>query len=146
MSTPRLSSRSTAYAAVLLGLIGAISASDPSFATSARSASDSPQPQIAAGFALYKERCVLCHSENLAGGAGPALKGEDFVGQWEGKPLRSLYSRILMTMPGNDPGSLTPAQVLTLVSYIANENSLAEWKTAFKSPDDLTNIVVRSAK
>ena len=68
------------------------------------------------------------------------------MAQWEGKPLRSLYSRILMTMPGNDPGSLTPVEVLALVSYIANENALAEWKTPFKSADDLTSIVVRKSK
>jgi mono/diheme cytochrome c family protein len=137
---------STVYAAGLLALIGAISAACPSFATTAPSASASTRKQIAAGIALYKERCVLCHSENLAGGAGPPLRGEDFVAQWEGKPLRSLYSRILMTMPGNDPGSLTPVEVLALVSYISSENTLAEWKTPFKSADDLTSIVVRKSK
>jgi hypothetical protein len=49
-------------------------------------------------------------------------------------------------MPGNDPGSLTPVEVLTLVSYIANENTLAEWKTPFKSADELTSIIVRKSR
>jgi len=49
-------------------------------------------------------------------------------------------------MPGNDPGSLTPVEVLALVSYISSENTLAEWKTPFKSADDLTSIVVRKSK
>lgn len=102
--------------------------------------------QIAAGVALYKNRCAQCHSENLTGGAGPPLRGEDFVMQWDGKPMRALYSRILMTMPGDDPGSLTAAQVLKLVSYIASENSLADWKSPFESPNALNPIVMRNPK
>lgn len=102
--------------------------------------------QIAAGVALYKNRCVQCHSENLTGGAGPPLRGDDFAMQWDGKPMRALYSRILMTMPGDDPGSLTGAQVLTLVSYIANENSLANWKGPFESANALNLIVMRNPK
>ena len=104
------------------------------------------QQQINAGISLYKERCVKCHSENLVGGAGPPLNGEDFAQQWDGKPMRALYSRILMTMPADDPGSLTPAQVLTLVSYIASENLLAEWDEPLKSANELTNLPMRNRK
>jgi len=114
--------------------------------SSAAAWSPDAQKQIENGAALYKSRCVLCHSENLAGGAGPPLRGEDFEMRWNGKPLRALYSRILMTMPGNDPGSLAPDQVLTLVSFIASENSLAHWTRPFTSADDLNGIAMRARK
>lgn len=140
------SARSAAY---LFGLgmaifMGAMWVAYP--CTAAEGHSLKAKEQIAAGVALYKNRCVQCHSENLTGGAGPPLRGEDFVMQWVGKPMRALYSRILMTMPGDDPGSLTAAQVLTLVSYIASENSLADWKGPFESPNSLNLIVMRNPK
>ena len=128
----------------VMALVDTISFGYPSQAATA--VSPEAQKQIAAGVAIYKDRCVQCHSENLAGGAGPPLRGEDFAAQWDGKTMRLLYNRILMTMPGDDPGSLTPAQVLTLVSYIASENSLANWKSPIKSADDLTKIVMRNPK
>ena len=109
-------------------------------------AASSPQDQIAAGVAVYNTRCQRCHSEKLAGGAGPPLRGGDFAAQWQGKPLRALYGRILMTMPYDDPGSLTPEQVLSLVSYIASENQFAEWTRPFTSPNELTTITIGRGK
>lgn len=140
------SARSAAY---LFGLgmtifMGAIWVACPCIAAEGHSLK--AKEQIAAGVALYKNRCVQCHSENLTGGAGPPLRGEDFVMQWDGKPMRALYSRILMTMPGDDPGSLTPAQVLTVVSFIASENSLAAWQAPFKSANELSAITMRKPK
>jgi mono/diheme cytochrome c family protein len=101
--------------------------------------------QIEAGTASYEQHCTKCHSENLVGGAGPPLRGEDFESHWNEKPMRALYNRILMTMPGDEPGSLTTAQVLDLVSYITRETFLIP-DTAFKTPDELTNIIMRSTK
>jgi mono/diheme cytochrome c family protein len=136
--------RGSVCALGLLALIAVASSLLPSRAATPRS--PAAQDQIAEGIALYKIRCVQCHSENLAGGAGPALRGEDFVAQWEGKPMRALYSRILMTMPGNDPGSLAPEQVLSLVSYIASEDALADWKNPFISASELTKIIMGTTK
>jgi mono/diheme cytochrome c family protein len=146
MRAPRPSERFPAYVrgvgmTVVMGAIWVAGAF-----VAAEGASPDAKKQIAAGITLYKNHCVKCHSENLAGGAGPALRGEDFLMQWDGKPMRALYSRILMTMPGDDPGSLTPAEVLTLVSYIASENSLANWKSPFKSANELGAITMRKPK
>jgi mono/diheme cytochrome c family protein len=115
-------------------------------AKAATPAASTATEQIAAGVEVYTARCQRCHSEKLAGGAGPPLRGDDFVAQWDGKPLRALYGRILMTMPYDDPGSLTPEQVLSLVSYIASENHFAEWTSPFVSPNELTNITIEQAK
>src|SRR5205823_14311499 len=46
------------------------------------------EEQARRGLAIYKERCVMCHGEKLEGGpVGPALSGEDFMGDWQGKSV-----------------------------------------------------------
>jgi S-disulfanyl-L-cysteine oxidoreductase SoxD len=125
-------------------MASAMWAVSPSEASSPASAS--VQKQLTSGIAVFREHCVKCHSENLAGGAGPSLRGEDFLNQWDGKTMRALYSRILMTMPLDDPGSLTSQEVLGLVSYIASENSLAKWTKPFASPNELNSITLSKPK
>ena len=97
--------------------------------------------EIDIGAKLYAARCATCHGDALNGGDhGPELKGKGFWAEWQGAPARRLYSRILSTMPMNDPGSLSPAETLSLVAFVthANGHPLPPVKTA----DDLNAIVL----
>ena len=47
----------------------------------------------------------------------PALTGDTFVMNWQGKSVGELFEKISTTMPGLDPGSLTPEQVADLVAH-----------------------------
>jgi|SRR5579872_2873101 len=80
--------------------------------------------QAEAGKAIYAQKCASCHRDSLAGGVNesPPLKGAQFMAAWQGMPLRSLYSRILSTMPKSDPGSLSEAETLNLLAYLLQEN------------------------
>jgi len=79
--------------------------------------------QAATGAAVATERCAVCHGDALVGGEhAPALKGAAFWANWQGKPARALYSRIISTMPLDDPGSLSPEQTIALTAYIARLN------------------------
>ena len=47
----------------------------------------------------------------------PALVGDTFVTNWQGKSIGDLFERISLTMPALDPGSLMPQQVADLVAH-----------------------------
>ena len=47
----------------------------------------------------------------------PALTGDTFIMNWQGKSVGELFEKISLTMPALDPGSLMPAQVADLVAH-----------------------------
>lgn len=76
------------------------------------------------GHALFVARCGICHGANAEGGDhGPILHDPDFWAQWAGGPARKLYSRIISTMPADDPGSMPPAEVTQIVDYLSRLNT-----------------------
>ena len=77
------------------------------------------EAQAQRGATLYAEQCASCHGEDMMGVADlfPALIGDTFVTNWQGKSVGELFEKISTTMPGLDPGSLTPEQVADLVAH-----------------------------
>ena len=83
--------------------------------------------QATEGEPIFATKCALCHGDTLQGGDhGPALKGTGFWTVWQGQPARKLYSRIISTMPYNDPGTLTESETLAVTALIARSNGAAE--------------------
>jgi mono/diheme cytochrome c family protein len=76
------------------------------------------EAQAKRGSTLYSEQCASCHGDDLSGVADlfPALKGDVFVNNWQGKPVAELFDKIAMTMPALDPGSLKPEQTADLLA------------------------------
>jgi hypothetical protein len=85
--------------------------------------------QAARGATEYETQCSGCHNPDLAGGTGPALKEARFARDFAGKDLSALYSKILKTMPRNNPGGLDEDTSLDLVAHILKENGFAAGKT-----------------
>jgi len=98
--------------------------------------------QAARGKTLFEARCVGCHQ----GGMGPALDGDEFLATWDGKTARALYSRILTTMPSDDPGSLSEPQVLDLVAYILGANGSPAGAKDIESANELNDTKIVRAK
>jgi mono/diheme cytochrome c family protein len=97
--------------------------------------------QAARGKSVYDKQCSTCHD----GGMGPSLTGDDFLATWENKTVRTLYSRILTTMPSDEPGSVPEADLLDLMAYLIRVNGFPAGSKAFESPNDLNAIkIVRS--
>jgi mono/diheme cytochrome c family protein len=97
--------------------------------------------QARSGKAAYSTACASCHLENLAGDTmSPALVGSDFVASWENKKLRPLYSRILSTMPADNPGTLSEKTVLDIVAYVLEANGFPSGNAALERADDLNTI------
>lgn len=99
--------------------------------------------QVERGQAAFASNCASCHGAALGGGFGPPLKGAQFLGEWDGKTARNLYSRILTTMPASDPGSLPSKTVLALTVYLLSENGVSVGSKAPASPDQLNAIVIK---
>jgi len=55
--------------------------------------------QTAKGRFEYAQKCAVCHGTQLQGTGGPALKGTQFVAQWNGKKLSELYNYVHTNMP-----------------------------------------------
>jgi mono/diheme cytochrome c family protein len=80
--------------------------------------------QAARGQAVYKERCLSCHMESLdGGGVAASLVGDDFMGDWQGKTVADLLRRTVLTMPGDDPGSLKPQEAADSLAYVFSKNT-----------------------
>ena len=97
--------------------------------------------QAARGKSVYDKQCSTCHD----GGMGPSLTGDDFLATWENKTVRTLYSRILTTMPSDEPGSVPEPDLLDLMAYLIRANGFPAGSKAFESPNELNTIkIVRS--
>lgn len=79
--------------------------------------------QARRGQTVYRQECLKCHGENLAGGeAAPPLVGAEFLRTWNGKTAGAFYEAIRKTMPSDDPGNLSTRQYADLVAYIFGAN------------------------
>lgn len=82
------------------------------------------EEQATRGQALYYQHCLQCHGETMAGvDKAPALAGPQFAATWNAAPLAALVARIL-TMPPEQPGSLTLEQSVDLLTYVLWYNGL----------------------
>ena len=99
--------------------------------------------QATRGKTGYDNQCGNCHD---GGGMGPALKGDDFLASWENKTVRSLYSRILTTMPSDAPGTLQEQELLDIIAYLIRANGFPSGDKALATPDELNDIKIIRAK
>jgi S-disulfanyl-L-cysteine oxidoreductase SoxD len=95
------------------------------------------------GVSEYGAHCANCHGAKLEGGVhAPPLIGPQFQGNWAGKRARLLYSRIISTMPQNDPGTLSPQQVLAITLYVFASNGIEWVGHTPSSPNDLNTLTI----
>ena len=73
--------------------------------------------QAAKGEETYFNMCVNCHPKGYYAGPG-------FKTNWNNRPLWDLWDWISNKMPKNDPGSLTPAEVVQVMAYILQQNKM----------------------
>ena len=98
---------------------------------------------LPSGKTEFAGHCAGCHGAVLEGGQhAPALLGSGFQANWLGKSARSLYSRIISTMPQDNPGTLTPAQALSITLFLFDRNHIVLGNTPIASPNDLNPITI----
>jgi mono/diheme cytochrome c family protein len=86
--------------------------------------------QAKRGEAMYGEFCASCHAPALTGGEmAPALVGGDFNADWVGLSVNDLFERIRVSMPQNNPGSLSRQQNADIVAFILSAGKYPAGKT-----------------
>ena len=90
--------------------------------------------QAAAGDAIYKAKCVNCHSTELLGGGGgaaPPLRTDVFLDRWREDDLTSLFQLMKTEMPrNNERGTLEEGEYLSLLAFVLQANAFPPGKDA----------------
>ena len=128
---------SRALPAIALGLIA--SAVFTTHSLSAQSGGAYTADQAKAGAAIFAAQCSVCHGQKLEGISGPQLAGPDFMGE-TADDLRDL---IASQMPLTNPGSLKPAEVLQVLSYILQQNKYPAGDSALTAAKAKTVKIVK---
>lgn len=77
------------------------------------------EEQARRGEAVYQRACGGCHGGDLAGdGFSPALGGPAFLGNWNGTTLGDLFERIRISMPPEDPESVSRTQKADILAFL----------------------------
>jgi mono/diheme cytochrome c family protein len=100
------------------------------------------QAQAKRGEALYQEQCASCHGPDLAGGEmAPAVVGADFYSGWLDLTLGDLSERIRISMPQNNPQSLSRAQTADILAYLLFRNNYPAGENELYSQTEFLNTI-----
>lgn len=79
--------------------------------------------QASRGQVLYRDLCESCHAPDLAGGkVVPEIVGQTFIARWSGRTVGGLFERVLVSMPEDDPSSVSRQAKADIVAYILRMN------------------------
>jgi cytochrome c len=77
------------------------------------------EEQAKRGGALYSQNCARCHGPDLTGGeTAPALASSEFKETWSGLSVDDLFERIKISMPQDNPGSLSRQQTADILAFV----------------------------
>ena len=125
--------------ALLVGLTIGLGASYAAISTPALRAAQAPpaaQPtvwdgiftadQADRGKILFSNNCAECHGENLEGGEGKALSGDQFWKDWKESTVGELLTFVRTNMPFDDDGlkkgTLPTSTYVDIVTHILRSN------------------------
>jgi mono/diheme cytochrome c family protein len=87
--------------------------------------------QAARGQLAYTGPCDRCHGYKLDGASddpdmlpAPPVAGPKFLRKWEGRTLAALFEYLRATMPANNPGYLSDAEVADIVAYMLSVSGM----------------------
>ena len=98
------------------------------------------QAQADRGKALYSHECASCHGDDLMckeSENSPALTGQHFTSQWNGRSVGDMFRKILRKMPQDDPGTLSPQESVDLVAFLLSFNKFPVGKAELPPENDV---------
>jgi len=85
--------------------------------------------QATRGATAYAKHCAECHLEDLAGdGFAPALKGPEFMSNWNGLTVGDLFERIRVSMPPSHPSAVPAKEKAEIVAFMLKSNGFPAGK------------------
>jgi S-disulfanyl-L-cysteine oxidoreductase SoxD len=98
--------------------------------------------QAKRGEPLYAEHCASCHGDALGGGEmAPALIGGEFSANWNDLSVGDLFERMRISMPQNNPGSLSRQINADILAFILQRGKYPEGKTELPSQTEALNQI-----
>jgi cytochrome c len=119
---------STAIAVCAVNLVLAIGASAQDQARRPVREGAFTTAQAERGERDYGRACERCHGADLSGDASrevPALAGDHFLEQWNGRTVQELFDVIKRSMPADAADSLTTRAYVDIVAYLLSANQFA---------------------
>ncbi len=106
------------------------------------------EEQAKRGEVIYYERCGACHGPQLEGGdMTPALLGGVFTSTWNDLPLSDLFERIRITMPLNQPSTLSRQQTADVTAFLLKANKWPAGQTELpRELEPLKEIQIQAIK
>jgi mono/diheme cytochrome c family protein len=130
----------TAATLVLLAHATPVAAQNDSVRTTPNPGGMFTAAQAEHGLAMFREICAVCHSTSQF--SGPA-----FEKKWVGRRVFDLFEQLRTTMPQDNPGRLTRAQYLAIVSYLLKLNGYPASETPLPDNDEhLKSIPILSKR
>jgi len=82
------------------------------------------EAQATRGEKIWVEKCAKCHGPDLTGGDAPSLVGSEFSASWDDLSLGDLADRLRISMPQDNPQSLSREETAELVATILKGNQM----------------------
>lgn len=102
--------------------------------------------QAGRGGDLYLSACAQCHGPDMSGiDAAPPLVGGRFAANWNGVALGDMVERIRISMPQNNPGSLSRAQVADVMAYMLQQNGFPAGEKELPRRTAVLNMIAYEA-
>lgn len=99
------------------------------------------EEQAKRGEPLYAEKCSSCHGPDMNGGEmAPSLSGGEFQANWNDLTLGDLFERMRISMPQNNPGSLSRQQNADILSAILRKGNYPAGKTELPTQTEMLNM------
>jgi mono/diheme cytochrome c family protein len=98
--------------------------------------------QAKRGDGLYTQSCAACHGNTLEGGEmAPPLAGGQFISNWNGLTLGDLMERTRISMPQNNPGSLSRQQYVDIIAFMLSVGSFPAGKTELPRETEILKTI-----
>jgi mono/diheme cytochrome c family protein len=104
--------------------------------------------QAKRGSDIYANQCSSCHGPDLAGlDTAPPLAGADFNTDWNDLTVNDLFERIRVSMPADQPGTLSRQDVADVVAFLLSKGNFPAGQTDLPTQAEmLKDIKYVSAK
>ncbi|BBD79044.1 hypothetical protein ALSL_0373 [Aerosticca soli] len=80
------------------------------------------QAQADSGKQKFLDNCSRCHGRDLAGIAGPALKGPNFASPSMHFTVGDIFTIVSQNMPATQPGSLPQQDYVEIMAFLLQQN------------------------
>ena len=110
------------------------------------------EAQATRGQAVYRGACGLCHGRRLNGApddpdmrSTPPLARARFLRVWEGRSLAALFEYARVTMPEDNPNSLTDQEHVDVIAYMLTVGGMPTGDDELQpDPQSLARVVIRT--